>query len=111
MLGPTQSILNIKLLKLKTMTNPQIKKLLIQVMEDDKKEKIVLIEDIMRAKRLLFGMGENEHQAAVLNPVTEFDRLYDLTINELEIIGAVLEMKANKLMAAYMGVINQINNL
>jgi hypothetical protein len=93
------------------MTNPQIKRLLMEVMEDDRKEKITLIEDIMRAKRLLFGMGETDHQESVLNPTAEFDRLYDLTINELEIKQAVLEMKANKLMAAYMGVIKQIDKL
>jgi hypothetical protein len=80
------------------MTNPMLKKALTTMMEEDRAEKICLIEDIMKAGRLLASV-ENKLQSDIIqNPQEVFDRLYDQTINELQITEALISMRLTKLM-------------
>ena len=68
------------------MTNPRLKNLLREVVMEARKEKICLIEDIIKAKKFMFGLGFIEHDEFLTDPVSLFDRLYDLDIQSLQII-------------------------
>lgn len=68
------------------MTNPRLKKLLREVVMEARKEKICIIEDIIKAKKFMFGLGFTEHDEFLHDPVGLFDRLYDLDIESLNVI-------------------------
>ena len=85
------------------MTNPRIKAILHQIMEDTRKEKLCLIEDIMKAKKLLFGLGDQSQIEAINNPSALFDKYYDMAAVDLDIINIVLERKINRLMTKTVG--------
>ena len=80
------------------MTNPNLRAILYQIMDDSRKEKICLIENIIRAKTLLVGFGDRGYDSVLKSPGDEFDRLYDLSINSLEIIDGVLSARVNRRM-------------
>jgi len=74
------------------MKNPIITAALHQVCQNKQAEetftKICLIEDIMKAKRLLFGFGQIQHNE-FLTPDAHaelFDELYELDIIALEVV-------------------------
>lgn len=87
------------------MTNPRLKSILVDMMEDEKKEKICLIEDIMKAGRLLAG-AENKLDSEVLtDPAKVFDRLYELPIPELQEANRVI---SDRLTIAILGQMNSL---
>lgn len=62
--------------------------------------KICLIEDICKAKRLLYGLGDTTHNEFI-NPddsAALFDYLYELDIMSLELIQYDYTKKINNLM-------------
>ena len=81
------------------MTNPKLAVLLREAVADNHKEKICLIEDIMKAKKLLFGVGQTQHDEFV-NPYAAtmlFDELYDLDICALKIVYKGYEEQINEI--------------
>jgi len=64
-----------------------------QASQERRTEKLILIEDIIKAKRNLFGMGCAEYSQSVVNPDAEFDELYDLGIGILTKIMRGLEQE------------------
>lgn len=79
------------------MTNPMIRGLLLEVMEEDKKYKLTLIEDIIKGVKMIYGLGDADSIIAIKSPEILFDELYELSINELQILDATTTLKANKL--------------
>lgn len=71
------------------------------VIEDNFKEKLFTIEDIIKARRLLYGFGFNEHLKTVLHPENDFDELYELDLDSLILIlathHAVMSAKAREM--------------
>lgn len=52
--------------------------------KDRHKEKLCLIEDIIKCRGMLYGFGYEEYKSAVLDPVIHFDYLYELTAEQLQ---------------------------
>jgi len=75
---------------------PQIEKLLCEAVNENKAEKLCLIEDIIKQKRLLYGFGINEFLGSVLEPEKDFDHLYELSIESLELMMAELSAKCSR---------------
>lgn len=75
------------------MTNPRLKKLLREAVVENRNEKICLIEDVMKAKKLLFAWNYFEHTDVITTPVKVFDNLYELDIQSLELIKRTYERK------------------
>lgn len=61
----------------------QIGRIKREIPEETQKEKICLIEDIMKAKRCAVGMGLEQHNNVLSDPSKVFDLLYDLNMAEL----------------------------
>lgn len=66
------------------MTNAIVKNLMAYAAEELKKEKLILIEDIIKAKRLAFGFGLKEHASAISDWLGTFNELYDMPIGKLQ---------------------------
>lgn len=62
-----------------------IEKLMPIALDELRKEKICLIEDIFKVRRICFGLHIPGHDHVMNNPAIVFDRLYDLTICQLEV--------------------------
>lgn len=82
------------------MRNPKLAALLIESVDENRKEKVCLIEDIMKLKKHLFGLGDMQH-TEWMNPDSTADLFWDL--NELDmcalrIINKDYETRANLLM-------------
>jgi hypothetical protein len=73
--------------------------------QDRHKEKICLIEDIMKARRLLYGLGFEEYKTSITDPVIHFDHLYDLSPEklreELQTISDLATKRAHELTLNY----------
>lgn len=67
-----------------------------EIADDKRKEKICLIEDIIKAKKTLYGMGHDEYLPVVINPEEEFDRLYDLGLFDLQAIDRDITAEVNR---------------
>lgn len=63
---------------------------------DKQKQKLCAIEDIIKAKQLLYGMGVEVYKHVVLNPAAEFDRLNDLSLQSLITIDNETTAEVNK---------------
>lgn len=84
------------------MTNPMFRKALIEMMEEEKHYKTCLIEDIMKAERLLCNPQETPTPEIISNPAAIFDRLYDMSINDLEITNGLISIRLEKKMKQQM---------
>jgi hypothetical protein len=65
-------------------------------------EKICLIEDIMKAKKLLYGMGQIQHNE-FLHPIAhakKFDELYEFNLDQLKLVRDGYTAKINELAKA-----------
>lgn len=80
------------------MTNPRILKVLREAVAENRNEQLFLIEDIIKAKKLLFGFGYKEHNefAVPLSAGKLFDTLYDQPIDELQKLNKSLELQINQ---------------
>jgi len=88
------------------MKNPKLTAILRQaVMENEtelRHEKICLIEDIMKAKRLLYGLGQIQHNE-FLHPIAnakKFDELYEFNLQQLTLVRDGYTAKINELAKA-----------
>lgn len=93
------------------MRNPRIVKVLHEVIEEGKreraaeeqdnqeKEKLVLIDDIVRVKKVLFGQGELQHSEFMNNKAAGelFDDLYDMDIPSLILLRDLYGKQATNL--------------
>jgi len=90
--------------------NKKIELLLKQVNSDEEKYKIILIEDIIRAYKFLFGTGNSDYKTSVLVPEKVFDKLYDLPINDLQITEGLLADKCTKAMQIKLDLLKSIKH-
>jgi hypothetical protein len=79
------------------MTNPRLKAILTTMMDEERNYKLCLIEDIIKMDKLL-SKYDNKGTQEKEQPADMFDRLYDMTINDLEITEALMEMRLNKIL-------------
>ncbi len=65
----------------------------------DINERLCLIEDIMKAKKLLFGLGKTEHNEFLSNESAGelFNELYDLPADSLRVTMGYYEKIINKI--------------
>lgn len=80
------------------MTAKKIKQILAEIAQDNRNERLILIEDIMRAKKLLCGLGKTDHHEAVTEPATVFDQLYELDICALQMLDFATTNELNRVM-------------
>jgi len=87
------------------MTNPRILRILRQAEQENRQEKACLIEDIFKVKKLLFGLGETEHNEFLTAEDSGklYDSLHDLDHCALRLIQKDYERKVNEIMLARIG--------
>lgn len=72
-----------------------------EVMDENKKEKISLIEDNFKVMRLLCGFGFTDYNRIILDPGELFDELYEMSIIQLSCVlaynSATASLKAREL--------------
>ena len=78
------------------MTTKKIKQILAEIAQDNRNERIILIEDIMKAKKLLTGLGKTAHHEAVTDPPAVFDQLYELDICALQMLDFATTNELNR---------------
>lgn len=61
----------------------------------DEKQKLELIQDIINAKKLLFGFGFSSHIDALTSPGDIFDDLYDKNTEMLTITWSYLQAEVS----------------
>ena len=66
------------------MNDATVIKLMDFAAEELKKEKLCLIEDIIKAKRLAVGFGMKNHNPVISDLPSVFDELYDMPIGKLQ---------------------------
>lgn len=83
------------------MKTQTLHKLIEVAVAENRSEKICLIEDIFKVGRLLFGMNVPDFDQFIYAPSKPFDRLYDLTIEQLEVelatVSAIMSRRARVL--------------
>lgn len=59
--------------------------------DDQRKEKICIIQDICKAKKLLFGLGQDAHDEFLSDKkiVELFDELYDYDLTQLRMLNSI----------------------
>jgi hypothetical protein len=69
------------------MTNPAIKRLLREAVEEERQYKLCLLEDIIKAKKCLYGFGFIEHDEFITENGRNalFNNLWDLDVVSLEV--------------------------
>jgi len=80
------------------MTNPRIVKVLREAVQENRDEKLFIITDIIRVKKMLWGFGYHEHNEFIV-PLAAgklFDTLYDMSIDDLQVLNKELEGKVNE---------------
>lgn len=87
--------------------NPRLNKLMLlaiaenilNMSEDEHKEKLILIEDIFKVKKLLFGLGDNRHDEFMTDKASGelFNELYDYNLVQLNIIYSGYQIQVNQL--------------
>lgn len=62
-----------------------IENVMAEAIQENRTEKLVLIDDIVRAKKFLFGQGQKQHNEFLFKDKAGklFDELYELSIDEL----------------------------
>lgn len=87
------------------MKNPRIRAILREVVaesiQEQEQEKLTLIDDIIRIKKHLWSQGITEHdEFKNLNTAGElFNELYDMDIQQLELIISGYEKQLNEIMS------------
>jgi len=88
------------------MQNPKLVAILRQAVKENetelRHEKICLIEDIMKAKSLLYGLGQIQHNE-FLHPIAhakKFDELYEFNLDQLNLVRDGYTAKINELSKA-----------
>lgn len=85
------------------MTNPKIAMILSESVEESRQEqfneKLILIEDIIRIKKMMFGLGFVEHDEYLDKnnaAANLFDLLYEMNLTQLELINSGYEKQVNE---------------
>lgn len=81
------------------MTNPAIKRLLREAVKEERQYKLCLLEDVIKAKKCLYGFGFTEHDEFITGDGRNalFNTLWDLDVVSLE---AMLKSYGNRLTIA-----------
>jgi hypothetical protein len=89
------------------MQNPRILRILRQAEQENRQEKACLIEDIFKVKKLLFGLGETQHDEFLntKEAVKLYDYLHDLDHTALRIIQKEYERRVNEIVISKIGVL------
>lgn len=88
------------------MTNPRLKYLLRQIVKENKeelqKEKLCLIEDVIKVKKTLWAFGFKQHNEFLIpaHASALFDYLYDLDIQQLKLVYKGYESQVNSHLTA-----------
>lgn len=88
------------------MKNTYLLDLLHQAIEentsDSLNEKLIMIDDIIRVKKTLFGFGYTQHDEFLTDysAAKLFDELYDINIEQLQLINAGYEKQVNEHISA-----------
>lgn len=76
-----------------------------EAQDENRKEKLCLIEDITKLKKLLYGMGETHHNE-FLNEDKAAElwlKLYDMDMTQLTLINKSYEKRYNAIVLSKMG--------
>lgn len=89
------------------MRNPKLATLLLESVDENRKEKVCLIEDIRKIKRLLYGQGETHHDEFLSEDKAAdlFFQLYDMDFIQLGLIYKSYEKTYNKIILTKMGML------
>jgi hypothetical protein len=86
------------------MTNPQILRVLRNAVQDERREKACLIEDVIKVKKLLFGLGDTQHDEFKTDKsaVELYDLLHDMDMTALRLMQKTYEKRVNEIMLSKM---------
>lgn len=78
------------------MRNPKLAAILVESVEENTKEKLCLIEDIMKVKRFLWSQGDKQHDEFLDDDKKAelWLSLYDMDYCQLRVINAGYETRA-----------------
>jgi hypothetical protein len=66
--------------------NNNLKTLRADAIQENKTEKLDLVSDIFRLKRMLYGMGVEHHKDAIFDSGSVFDSLYEKSMDDLQLL-------------------------
>jgi len=84
------------------MTNPNIVRLLRESVAESRQEqlqeRLTIIDDIVRIKKMMFGMGFSEHDEFRTNEAAGnlFNTLYEMNVQQLELVYSGYEKQLNE---------------
>jgi len=86
------------------MTNPRILHILRQAVQENRQEKACLIEDVIKVKKLLFGMGDTHHDEFKTDKtaVELYDLLHELDHSALRLMQKQYERRVNEIITSKM---------
>jgi len=86
------------------MTNPRLLRILRQSVQENRREKACLIEDVIKVKKLLYGMGDTQHDEFKTDKTaTElYDYLHELDHTALRLTYKDYEKRVNEIMLSKM---------
>jgi len=81
------------------MRNPKLAAILALSVDENRKEKACLIEDVIKVKRLLYGMGDTQHNEFLTDKtaVELYDTLHELDHTALRLAYKGYEKRVNEL--------------
>lgn len=81
--------------------------LLAEAIEDNRREKYSVIDEIMRLKKFLYGLGQTQHDEFISDDTNTalFEYLDDLDLLPLEVIRDNYTKQVNELMRERIGVL------
>lgn len=82
------------------MTNPRILHILRQAVQENRQEKACLIEDVIKVKKLLYGLGDTWHDEFLTDKtaVELYDTLHELDHEALRLAYKGYEKRVNEIM-------------
>lgn len=91
--------------------NNILEKIKAEIISDQEKEKLILIDDIFRVGKMLVGFDFNEYLEFVTKPGDTFDWLCEFSMEDLEVrlayMSALMSQKARELAGFLNGQKNQ----
>jgi hypothetical protein len=89
------------------MTNPRILHILRQAVQENRQEKACLIEDVIKVKKLLYGMGDTQHNEFLTDKtaVELYDTLHELDHTALRLAYKGYEKRVNEITLSRMGML------
>ena len=73
-----------------------LNQILNDAIQDERNEKLCLIEDIIKVKKLLFGFGVDGHKDVIEDPAAVVDALLEMPIKRLEVKYAIYSAAASR---------------